>query len=73
MQDHFTRMHDVGERLVRLLSEGLDLDSSVFRSCFSEFAHVLRLLHYSAEVRCDVSGFSAKGLIAISSSRQKCG
>lgn len=50
MQEHFARMHAVGERVAGLLSVGLGLDSSTFDDCFSEFAHVLRLLHYSAEV-----------------------
>lgn len=50
MQEHFARMHAVGVRLAGLLSVGLGLDNSVFDDCFSEFAHVLRLLHYTAEV-----------------------
>eukprot|EP00903_Cladosiphon_okamuranus_P019798 g18198.t2 len=50
MQEYFSRMHAVGERLVGLLSVGLGLDTSTFDGCFSQFEHVLRLLHYSAEM-----------------------
>ncbi len=51
MQEHFLRMHSVGVRLAGLLSAGLGLEPSAFTGCFSEKAHVLRLLHYSAEAR----------------------
>ncbi|CAM9597469.1 unnamed protein product [Scytosiphon promiscuus] len=61
MQEHFARMHAVGQRLVRLLASGLELDAPVFESCFSEFAHVLRLLHYSAEVSDPGKGVMSAG------------
>ena len=49
MREHFVRMHAVGIRLAGLLSVGLGLEASTFADCFSEKAHALRLLHYSAE------------------------
>ncbi|CAM9287559.1 unnamed protein product [Ectocarpus sp. 6 AP-2014] len=61
MQEHFVRMHAVGERLAGLLSVGLGLDPAVFDTCFSEFAHTLRLLHYSAEVSDPGKGVMGAG------------
>lgn len=51
MQEHFARMHTIGVRLAGLLSAAFGLDPLVFDNSFSEYAHALRLLHYSAEAR----------------------
>eukprot|EP00752_Nemacystus_decipiens_P014679 g13075.t1 len=61
MQEHFTRMHAVGVRLVGLLSVGLELEDSVFDNCFSQLEHALRLLHYSAEVSDPGTGVMGAG------------